>query len=71
MTVELRHQRHLEPHQQEILREREEIRDDTATSSERTRDGRLQGKAREVALSLPNVVSSQAGAALAAAEIVI
>ena len=28
-------------------------------------------KGREVALSLPNVVSSQAGAALAAAEIVI
>ena len=70
MTVELRHQRHLEPHQQEILREREEIRDDTATSSEWTRE--MGGcKGREVALSLPNVFSSQAGAALAAAEIVI
>ena len=48
---------------------REEIRDDTATSSgperwEVAREG-------EVALSLPNVVSSQAGAALAAAKIVI
>ena len=69
MTVELRHQRHLEPHQQEILREREEIRDDTATSSGPERWEVARGG--EVALSLPNVVSSQAGAALAAAEIVI
>lgn len=70
MTVELRHQRHLEPHQQEILREREEIRDDTATSSGPEMGG-CKGRQGEVALSLPNVVSSQAGAALAAAEIVI
>ena len=70
MTVELCHQRHLEPHQQEeILREREELRDDTATSSGPERWEVARGG--EVALSLPNVVSSQAGAALAAAEIVI
>ena len=71
MTVELRHQRHLEPHQQEILREREEIRDDMATSSSGPEMGGCKGRQGEVALSLPNVVSSQAGAALAAAEIVI
>ena len=33
--------------------------------------GGCKGRQGEVALSLPNVVSSQAGAALAAAEIVI
>ena len=49
--------------------EREEIRDDTATSSGPERWEVARGG--EVALSLPNVVSSQAGAALAAAEIVI
>ena len=68
MTVELRHQRHLEPHQQEILRERRKygmIRPPAV-------DERWEvARGGEVALSLPNVVSSQAGAALAAAEIVI